>query len=74
MLIYPNHLGAIGSVKLVWARRGTLQTFNNKGVDNRMGMSALTTSLVCYIEFMWMVLVSPIGEFLFPLKNIIRYK
>ena len=52
MLIYPNHLGAIGSVELEWARRGTLQTFNNKGVDNRMGMHALTTSLVCYIEFM----------------------
>ena len=35
MLIYPNHLGAIGSVELVWARRGSLQTFNNKGVDEK---------------------------------------
>ena len=35
MLIYPNHLGAIVSVELVWARRGTLQTFNNKGVDKK---------------------------------------
>ena len=35
MLIYPNHLGAIGSVELVWARRGTLQTFNNKGFNEK---------------------------------------
>ena len=35
MLIYPNHLRAIGSVELVWARQGTLQTFNNKGVDEK---------------------------------------
>ena len=35
MLIYPNHLGAIGSVELVCERQGTLQTFNNKAVNEK---------------------------------------